>query len=254
MFVLPHTAALPLNVVPPSSISTDTISLPVMLDRLADIDVVALDAAVATGLPGERARRLLENRRRVAPERLPLLFLTFHNDEEARHAQEVAQRFDPLVSSVVLHQEKSRNETAVTALNLHREHWPAMSEMEHKARILLLARRGDSGKPEFIKPFVGGAGTTCGAWTPVIAYQRNKTMWIAGTRSKEEERQATPIRGFLRGNYAQGVCPAECSFCYLRGLQGMGIKQIMLNLEDALPELNSLPSGSVVNWAELEHI
>ena len=31
----------------------------------------------------------------------------------------------------------------------------------------------------------------------------------------------------------------------------MGIKQIMLNLEDAIPELDALPRGSVVNWAEL---
>jgi DNA repair photolyase len=85
----------------------------------------------------------------------------------------------------------------------------------------------------------------------VVAYQRGKTTWIAGTRSKEVEQQATPIRGFLRGNYAQGVCPAECSFCYLRGLQGMGIKSVSLNLEDAIPELESLPPGSVVNWAEL---
>jgi len=117
--------------------------------------------------------------------------------------------------------------------------------------VLLLGRRGGAGKPEFIKPFVGGTGTTCGAWTPVIAYQNGKTMWIAGTRSKEEELQAKPIRGFLRGNYAQGVCPAECSFCYLRGLQGMGIKSVSLNLEDVIPELDRLPQGSVVNWAEL---
>ena len=31
----------------------------------------------------------------------------------------------------------------------------------------------------------------------------------------------------------------------------MGIKQVLLNLEDAVPELDVLPRGSVVNWAEL---
>lgn len=34
----------------------------------------------------------------------------------------------------------------------------------------------------------------------------------------------------------------------------MGIKSISLNLEDAIPELDTLPRGSVVNWAELGYI
>ncbi|GHO96556.1 hypothetical protein KSF_066040 [Reticulibacter mediterranei] len=226
-------------------------SMPVMLERLAQIDVVTLDAAVADGIAGERARRLLENRRRVAPDRLPILLLTAHNEAEEQVAQEAARRFGSLVESTHVINESGRNDTAVNALAWHRRCWPTVTEQERKTRILLLGRRGGGGKPQFIAPFVGGAGTTCGAWTPVVAYQRGKTTWIAGTRSREEERKATPIRGFLRGNYAQGVCPAECSFCYLRGLQGMGIKGISLNLEDAIPELERLSRGSVVNWAEL---
>src|SRR5260370_41673258 len=31
----------------------------------------------------------------------------------------------------------------------------------------------------------------------------------------------------------------------------MGIRSISLNREDAIPELDTLPRGSVVNWAEL---
>ncbi len=226
-------------------------SLPVMLDRLAAIDVIALDAAVSSGPKGARARRLLANRRRVSPQNLPRLLITAHNDAERQQAQQAATQLHPFATSVTIQDERGRNETAVNALSLHRRQWPDMSEQERKTRILLLSRRGGGGKPQFIAPFVGGAGTTCGAWTPVVAYQRGKTTWIAGTRPKEEERDATPIRGFLRGNYAQGVCPAECSFCYLRGLQGMGIKSISLNLEDAIPELDTLQRGSVVNWAEL---
>ncbi|MBE3560333.1 MAG: hypothetical protein IMW89_14075 [Ktedonobacteraceae bacterium] len=228
-----------------------TVTSPTMLARLANIDVITLDAAVSFGPAGERARRLLTNRRRVAPDRLPILLVTAHNETEYQQAEDAAQRFGPLVASVQIIREAGRNETAVNALSCHRQHYPAMSEQERKTRILLLGRRGGGGKPEFIKPFVGGTGTTCGAWTPVVAYQRGKTMWIAGTRSKDEEREALPVRGFLRGNYAQGVCPAECSFCYLRGLQGMGIKGVSLNLEDAIAELDCLPHGSVVNWAEL---
>src|SRR6266700_2309767 len=226
-------------------------SPPVMLERLAAIDVIALDAAVSSGAMCERARRLLANRQRVAPQRLPRLLITAHNDTERQLAQQAALQLRPFATSVTIQDERGRNETAVKALSLHRQYWPDVSEQERKTRILLLSRRGGGGKPQFIAPFVGGAGTTCGTWTPVVAYQRGKTTWIAGTRSKEEEREANPIRGFLRGNYAQGVCPAECSFCYLRGLQGMGIKSISLKLEDAIPELDTLPRGSLLNWAEL---
>ena len=197
-------------------------SLPVMLERLAAIDVVTLDAAVSSGLMGERAQRLLANRTRVAQQRLPKLLIMAHNDIERNQAQQAATQLQAYADSVTILDERGRNETAVNALAIHRECWPNISEQERKTRILLLSRRGGGGKPQFIAPFVGGAGTTCGAWTPVVAYQRGKTTWIAGTRSKEEEREATPIRGFLRGNYAQGVCPAECSFCYLRGATGYG--------------------------------
>src|SRR6266568_2112397 len=226
-------------------------SPPIMLERLAATDVIALDAAVSSGPMGARAWRLLANRQRVAPQRLPRLLITAHNDTERQLAQQAALQLHTFADSVTILDERGRNETAVNAMATHREYWPEVSEQERKTRIVLLSRRGGSGKPQFIAPFVGGTGTTCGTWTPVIAYQRGKTTWIAGTRPKEEEREATPIRGFLRGNYAQGVCPAECSFCYLRGLQGMGIKSISLNLEDAIPELDVLPRGSVVNWAEL---
>lgn len=231
----------------------------VMLTRLADIDVIALDAAVATDAAGERAYRLLQNRRDIAPDHLPRVFITTHKDPKNEHvytkelaaAQQMATRIAPFCHEVNIELENGRTETATKALALHHASFPRVADQERKKRVLLLGRRGGKGKPEFIAPFVGGAGTTCGTWTPVVAYQKGKTTWIAGTRSKSEEQDATPIRGFLRGNYAQGVCPAECSFCYLRGLQGMGIKQILLNIDDCTRELDTLSPGSVVNWAEL---
>jgi DNA repair photolyase len=231
----------------------------VMLSRLSNIDVIALDAAVASGVAGERAYRLLQNRRRVAPDRLPLLLITTHEDskdarvlaEEQAAARQMAARVAPFCHEIKVAREKGRTETAAKVLALHRTYFPETVDQERKERVLLLGRRGGKGKPEFIAPFVGGTGTTCGTWTPVVAYQKGKTTWIAGTRPKSEEQGATPIRGFLRGNYAQGVCPAECSFCYLRGLQGMGMKQILLNIDDCTRELDALPPGSVVNWAEL---
>jgi hypothetical protein len=206
----------------------------VMLPRLSNLDVIVLDAAVASGAAGERAYRLLQNRQSIAPDHLPWLLITTHKDpkneriyvEELAAAQQMATQLAPFCHEIKIVLENGRTETATKALALHRDFFPGIMEQERKERILLLGRRGGKGKPEFIAPFVGGAGTTCGTWTPVVAYQKGKTTWIAGTHPKSEEAGATPIRGFLRGNYAQGVCPAECSFCYLRGLQGMGINYV----------------------------
>src|SRR6266699_3543529 len=99
-------------------------SLPVMLERLAAIDIIALDAAVSSGEMGERARRLLANRQRVSPQRLPRLLITAHNDVERQQAQQVAKRLHSFATSVTIQDERGRNETAVNALSLHRQYWP----------------------------------------------------------------------------------------------------------------------------------
>ncbi len=222
-----------------------------MQGRLADIDLITVDSAVTTGEPGQRALRLLRNRQQMKPDRPPVVLLMLHQPSDTSAAEQFIAQARPLCQSIHIIEEKSRNKTASHALALHAQQFPEMSGEVRKERLLLLGRRGGGGKPQFIAPFVGGEGTTCGTWTPVIAFRKGKQEWIAGTRPKEEEAGATPIRGFIRGNYAQGVCPAECSFCYLRGLQGFGIKSLYLNLEDALPELDALPRGTVINWAEL---
>ena len=167
----------------------------VMLPRLSNIDVIALDAAVASGKAGERAYRLLQNRQYVVPDRLPLLLITTHEDpknghvflEELAAAQSMAERAGPFCHEVKIVLEKGRTETATKALTLHRAYFTGMSDQERKERVLLLGRRGGKGKPEFIAPFTGRAETTCGTWTPVVAYQRGSTTWIAGTRPKSEE-------------------------------------------------------------------
>ncbi len=225
-----------------------------MLARLSELDVIAIDGALLDDAPLTRMERLLKNRAQIAPERLPWVLIGSFSPDETARARRIASRLQPFCHTlqlVALHQQR---ELATAALALHKTHFPAPpgGVDARKARLLLLVRRGGkSSQPQFIKPFVGGAGTTCGAWTPIVAYQKGKTTWIAGTRPKADEQGATPIRGFLRGNYAQGVCPVECSFCYLRGLEGTEIKSIALNLEDTLPELERLPPGSIVNWAEL---
>ncbi len=78
--------------------------------------IAALDAAVTTGPAGDRALRLLSNRRRVAPQTLPKLLLTAHNNAEYQWAQDAAQRFSPLVDSVKVLMQSGRNETALNAL------------------------------------------------------------------------------------------------------------------------------------------
>src|SRR5207244_9529551 len=98
-------------------------SPPVMLERLAAIDVVALDAAVTSGSMGERAGRLLMNRQRVAPQRLPRLLITTHNDPERQSAQQAVRQLHAFVESATILDERGRNETAVNELALPREDW-----------------------------------------------------------------------------------------------------------------------------------
>lgn len=126
-------------------------SLPVMLERLAVIDVIALDAAVSSGLMGERAQRLLANRQQVAPQHLPRLLITAHNDRERQQAQQAALQLHPFAASVTILDEHGRNETAVNALAIHREYWSEVSEQERKTQILLLSRRGGGGKPQSLR-------------------------------------------------------------------------------------------------------
>src|SRR5579859_3414176 len=98
----------------------------VMLTRLSNIDVIALDAAVASGAAGERAYRLLQNRKDVAPGHLPWLLITTHSDpknervsvEELAAAQRMAARVAPFCREVQIVPENSRTETATKALAL----------------------------------------------------------------------------------------------------------------------------------------
>src|SRR5579859_2989192 len=117
MHALSYTDAVLYDVEPPLVIATDNVYPSVMLGCLAQIDVVALDASVSSGPAGARAQRLLTNRRQVAPGRLPLLLITAHNDAEHQMAKEAAQRLGPLVDSVQIEMQQSRNETAIKALN-----------------------------------------------------------------------------------------------------------------------------------------
>src|SRR6266567_8744083 len=84
---------------------------PVMLERLEQIDLIALDAAVSTDLMSERAGRLLANRQRLDPQRLPRLLITAHNSIEHQLAQRAAQHLRSYVAPVTFLDERGRNET-----------------------------------------------------------------------------------------------------------------------------------------------
>jgi DNA repair photolyase len=73
-----------------------------------------------------------------------------------------------------------------------------------KSEILYLARRVN-----WIGRFTAGAGTTCGEWTRPVDKAGHK--------------------GFFKGNPATGVCPVNCSFCYLRGVP-FGVNSLALNV------------------------
>lgn len=63
-----------------------------------------------------------------------------------------------------------------------------------KRQSLYLTRRGGKGEPNFVSPFLGGAGTTCGEWT----------------RPMVRNADGTVIKGFLKASVAVGFCPVAC--------------------------------------------
>jgi len=89
-----------------------------------------------------------------------------------------------------------------------------------KRHIVEFARRGGRGKANFIEPFTGGAGTTCGAWTPIV----------------DHDTQGRPIRGFMKAVLANGFCPVACPFCYLQTYQ-LDAMTLYLNWDDLATQL-----------------
>jgi DNA repair photolyase len=167
-----------------------------------------------------RAIRLLENRRSWGIER-PLVMLTVHSDNETAAAERFQSGSARDLARYVMVRQKGHNETVGNAINLFRRQFdPSASPFTAKRQSLYLTRRGGKGEPNFVSPFLGGAGTTCGEWT----------------RPMVRKPDGTVIKGFMKASVAVGFCPVECPYCYLNMPYTDGM-DVALNWEDLADEL-----------------
>lgn len=169
-----------------------------------------------------RVVRLLENRRAWGIER-PLVMLAVHNNDEKVAAEQFQSGVAWDLARYVVVQQKGHNETVGHAIDLFRQQFDSTADpFTAKRQSLYLTRRGGKGKPNFISPFLGGAGTTCGEWTrPMV---RNS--------------DGTVIKGFMKAAVAVGFCPVECPYCYLNMPYTDGM-DVALNWEDLADELQN---------------
>jgi hypothetical protein len=167
-----------------------------------------------------RVVQLLENRRSWGIER-PLVMLVVHSDNEQVAAEQFQVGTAGDLGRFIIIRQKGHNETVSNAIDLFRQQIdPTADPFTAKRQSLYLTRRGGKGKPNFISPFLDGAGTTCGEWTrPMV---RNP--------------DGTVIKGFMKASVAVGFCPVECPYCYLNMPYTDGM-DVALNWEDLADEL-----------------
>lgn len=167
-----------------------------------------------------RVVRLLENRRSWGIEQ-PLVLLAVHSDNEEAAAEQFQLGAARDLARYIIIRQNGHNETVGHAIELFRQHFaPDADPFTAKRQSLYLTRRGGKGKPNFVSPFIAGAGTTCGEWTrPMV---RNS--------------DGTVIKGFMKASVAVGFCPVECPYCYLNMPYTDGM-DVALNWEDLAEEL-----------------
>jgi hypothetical protein len=171
-------------------------------------------------IQANRVVRLLENRRSWGIEQ-PLVMLAAHNDNEEAAAERFQAEVARDLARCIIVRQKGHNETVSNAIGLFRKQFdPTADPFTAKRQSLCLTRRGGKGKPNFVSPFLDGAGTTCGEWTrPMV---RNP--------------DGTVIKGFMKASVAVGFCPVECPYCYLNMPYTDGM-DVALNWEDLADEL-----------------
>jgi hypothetical protein len=193
----------------------------VVRTNMARIKLITVAGPLLISAPqANRVVRLLENRRSWGIEP-PLVMLAVHNDDEHAAAERFqAEAARDLARSIIVRQ-KGHNETVGHAIGVFREQFdPTADPFTAKRQSLYLTRRGGKGKPNFISPFIDGAGTTCGEWT----------------RPMVRNADGTVIKGFMKALVAVGFCPVECPYCYLNMPYTDGM-DVALNWEDLADEL-----------------
>ena len=147
--------------------------------------------------------------------------LAVHDDAEADAAERFRGGPASCLARFTVKRQDGHNQTVGNAVELFRNEFNEDADpFTAKRQSLYLTNRGGSGKANFVSPFLGGQGTTCGEWTrPMV---RNK--------------DGTITKGFMKASVAVGFCPVECPYCYLNMPYTDGM-DVALNWEDLATEL-----------------
>ena len=136
-----------------------------------------------------RIIRLLENRRSWGI-KIPVTMLAVHSEDEQTAAEQFKSGAARDLARYIVVRQKGHNETVGNAIDLFRQQFdPAADPFTAKRQSLYLTRRGGKGKPNFVSPFLGGVGTTCGEWTRPMVRNADGTI----------------IKGFMKASVAVGV-------------------------------------------------
>ena len=167
-----------------------------------------------------RVLRVLQTRKQWGID-LPLVMLAVHDDDEADAAERFQAGPASHLARFIVKRQDGHNQTVGNAVELFRNEFTADADpFTAKRQSLYLTNRGGKGKANFVSPFLGGQGTTCGEWTrPMV---RNK--------------DGTVTKGFMKASVAVGFCPVECPYCYLNMPYTDGM-DVALNWEDLAAEL-----------------
>ena len=140
-----------------------------------------------------RVLRVLQTRKQWGID-LPLVMLAVHDDDEADAAERFQAGPASHLARFIVKRQDGHNQTVGNAVELFRNEFTADADpFTAKRQSLYLTNRGGKGKANFVSPFLGGQGTTCGEWTrPMV---RNK--------------DGTVTKGFMKASVAVGFCPVE---------------------------------------------
>ena len=148
-------------------------------------------------------------------------YIAVHEPKEETAAREFQDGPARQLARITTITEKGHNETVGHAIELFRNGFDRNADpFTAKRQSLYLTRRGGKGRPNFISPFLGGQGTTCGEWT----------------RPMVRKPDGSVIKGFMKAAVAVGFCPVECPYCYLNMPYTDGM-DVALNWEDLRDEL-----------------
>ena len=208
----------------------------IVRDNLARIRLVSVAGPIVRD--ERQTRRLLSllNRRREWDIEPPLLSLAVHSSEEEDAAEAFVQGPGRQLGRYVIARQNGHNESVGHAIELFRKEFdPQADAFTVKRQSLILTKRGGKGKANFVSPFLGGQGTTCGEWT----------------RPMVRKPDGTVIKGFMKASVAVGFCPVECPYCYLNMPYTNGM-DIALNWDDLADELKQKWAGYAypINFGE----